>query len=280
VNATPAPPYDTVHTIIAPSTGGYGVSELLAYRELLMFLVWRDIKVRYKQTLLGVAWVVIQPLATMAVFSLFFGKLARIPSDGLPYPLFAFSGLLPWMFFANAVSQSAASLVGSANLIRKVYFPRVLVPLASVLAGLVDLIPSLGVLALLMFWFGVTPAVSTAAVPALLLLAVIAAVGPGLWLAGFNVRYRDVRYIVPFLVQFWLFVTPVSYPVSLLPQQWRLVYALNPMVGVVEGFRWAALGRTEFPAAMLAVSATTALIVLISGVLVFRRIEHSFPDTV
>jgi len=254
--------------------------ELWRYRELLYFLVWRDVKVRYKQTALGATWAILQPLATMAVFSLFFGRLAGMPSDGVPYPLFAFTALVPWTFFANGLTLATGSLVGSQNLIRKVYFPRLAIPVAAVLSSAVDFalacVPLLG----LMLFYGVVPGVAALWVVPLLLLTLATSLGVGLWLAALNVKYRDVRYVVPFLVQFWLFATPIVYPSSLLSEPWRTVYALNPMVGVVEGFRWALLGTETRPGGMLAVSAAAALALLAGGAFYFRRMERSFADVV
>ncbi len=231
-------------TRIAPSHGWVALElrELWAYRELLYFLIWRDVKVRYKQTALGAAWAIIQPFFTMIVFSLFFGSLAKVPSDGIPYPIFSYAALVPWTFFANGLNQSANSLVGSANLIKKVYFPRLAMPLAAVLSGVVDFALAFVVLLGLMAWFGVAPTGHVIWLPAFLVLALVSALGVGLWLAALNVQFRDVRYVVPFLTQFWLFATPIAYPSSLLPEPWRSLYGLNPMAGVVEGFRWALLG--------------------------------------
>jgi lipopolysaccharide transport system permease protein len=257
-----------------------GVAELWAYRELLGFLVWRDVKVRYKQTVLGAAWAIIQPLMTMVVFTVFFGRLAGIPSDGVPYPLFAFAGLVPWTFFATGVAQSANSLVASSNLLRKVYFPRLLLPIESVAAGLVDFALSLAVLLGLMLAFGVRPSARIVLVVPLLALALVTAVGVGLWLSSLNVRYRDVRHTLPFVTQIWLFATPVAYPSTMVPDAWRLVYGLNPMVGVVDGFRWALLGTTTAPGAQVAVSSIVALVVLVTGAYYFRRAERSFADVV
>jgi lipopolysaccharide transport system permease protein len=256
------------------------VGELWEYRELLYFLIWRDVKVRYKQTVLGAAWAIIQPVCTMLVFSLFFGRLARIPSDGVPYPVFAYAALVPWMFFATGLNQSADSLVGSANLIKKVYFPRLVVPLASVTSGIIDFGLSFAVLLGLMAWYGIAPTLNVLWLPLLAVLALVTALGVGLWLSALNVEFRDVRYTVPFLVQFWLFATPIAYPSSLLPEQWRPVYGLNPMVGVVEGFRWALLGTETRPGPMVLASAVAALVVLVSGAFYFRRMERTFADVV
>lgn len=255
------------------------LSELWAYRELLYFLIWRDVKVRYKQTVLGAAWAIIQPFFTMVVFSIFFGKLGKMPSDGVPYPLFSYAALLPWTYFAQAVSESSNSLVGSANLIRKVYFPRLVIPLAGVMAGLVDFAIALSVLVLLMFYYSYYPGWNTLFLPAFLLLAIVTAQAVGLWLSALNVKFRDVRFIIPFLIQFWLFATPVAYPSSLLSEPWRTFYGLNPMVGVVEGFRWCLL-KTGHPGPMLILSAIMSVILLISGAFYFRRMEKEFADIV
>jgi len=269
--------------IIEPSRGWVSLKlrELWEYRELLYFLTWRDVKVRYKQTVLGAAWAIIQPFFTMVVFSLFFGKLAKVPSDGIPYPIFSFAALVPWTFFANGLSQSSNSLVGSANLIKKVYFPRLVVPISGVLGGLPDFALSFLVLIGMMVYYGLYPtAVSVLWLPVFLLLALVTALGVGLWLAALNVEYRDIRYIVPFLTQFWLFATPIAYPASLLSEPWRTVYGLNPMVGVVEGFRWALLGRGQAPGPMVAVSGLAALAILVTGAYYFRRMEKNFADVV
>jgi lipopolysaccharide transport system permease protein len=257
-----------------------GLRELWQYRELLYFLTWRDIKVRYKQTALGAAWAIIQPLSTMVVFSLFFGRLAKIPSDGVPYPLFSFAALVPWTFFANGLTQSANSVVLSQNLITKIYFPRLAVPIATVLSGAVDFVLAFVILLALMMFYGTPLTPHALWVIPLSLLALVTSVGVGFWLAALNVQYRDVRYAVPFLVQLWLFATPIAYPSSLLAEPWRTVYALNPMVGVVEGFRWALLGTATAPGAMLFVSSVAALVVAVGGALYFRRMEQTFADIV
>jgi lipopolysaccharide transport system permease protein len=269
-------------TIIAPSRGWVSLKlrELWEYRELLYFLTWRDIKVRYKQTALGAAWAIIQPFFTMVVFSLFFGKLARMPSDGLPYPLFAFAALVPWTFFANGLSQASNSLVGSSHLITKVYFPRLVIPLSSSVSGGLDFLISFGVLLGMMAFYGKWPTVQIIWLPLLLSLAFVTALGVGMWLSALNVQYRDVRYVLPFLTQIWLFSTPIAYPSSLLSEPWRTIYGLNPMVGVVEGFRWALLGTDTAPGSMIAVSALVALVILIGGAFYFRRMEKTFADVV
>lgn len=267
---------------IRPSKGWVELrlGELWSYRELLYFLVWRDIKVRYKQTALGATWAIIQPFFSMVVFSLFFGKLANMPSDGVPYPIFSFAGLVPWNFFASGLTSSSDSLVSSANLIKKIYFPRLAIPISTVLAGGVDFLISFGVLILLMVYFGITPTVRIIFVPAFALLAFITALGVGLWMSALNVKYRDVRYTVPFITQFWMFATPIVYPSTLLSEPWRTVYGLNPMVGVVEGFRWALLGTQSAPGPMLAASAIASLLILIGGAFYFRRMERQFSDVV
>ncbi|MDW8129035.1 MAG: ABC transporter permease [Bryobacterales bacterium] len=247
---------------IEPSRGWVSLKlrELWEYRELLYFLTWRDIKVRYKQTVLGAAWALLQPFMTMVVFSLFFGRLARIPSDGLPYPIFALAGLVPWQFFAYGLNQASNSLVGSANLIKKVYFPRLIIPLSSVLAGAVDFALAFGLLVAMMLYYGVAPGWNALWLPAFFLLSFVTSLGVGLWLSALNVEYRDVRYLVPFLVQFWMYATPIAYPSSLLREPWRTVYGLNPMAGVVEGFRWALLGAKTQPGPLIAASALAALL--------------------
>jgi lipopolysaccharide transport system permease protein len=268
-------------TIIEPSCGWVSLklAELWEYRELLYFLTWREVKVRYKQTALGAAWAIIQPLFTMLVFSLFFGRLAKIPSDGIPYPLFSLAGLIPWTFFANGLSQSSNSLVTSSNLISKVYFPRLTIPLSAVLSGAVDFAISFLLLLAMMALYGRTPGERILTLPLFFLLAFITALGVGLWLSALNVEYRDVRYTVPFLTQFWMFATPIAYPSSLLHEPWRTVYGLNPMVGVVEGFRWALLG-SRTPGPMIAVSSVAAALILIGGAYYFRRLEKTFADVV
>jgi lipopolysaccharide transport system permease protein len=282
-----APPRDAVGEelpvlIIRPSKGWVSLKlgELWEYRELLYFLTWRDIKVRYKQTVLGAAWAIIQPFFTMVVFSLFFGRLAQMPSDGIPYPIFSYAALVPWTFFANGLGQSANSLVGSANLIKKVYFPRLTIPLATVLSGVVDFALAFVVLLGMMLWFGIVPTLNIVWLPFFLLLALITSLGVGLWLSAMNVQFRDVRYVVPFLTQFWLFATPIAYPSSLLDEPWRTLYGLNPMVGVVEGFRWALLGTETQPGPMILVSTVAAVILLVSGAYYFRRMEKTFADVV
>ncbi|MGH7847515.1 MAG: ABC transporter permease [Candidatus Binatia bacterium] len=267
---------------IAPTRGWVSLKfrELWEYRELLYFFVWRDVKVRYKQTVLGIAWAVLQPLFTMVIFSVVFGRLAKMPSDGIPYPIFTFTALVPWMFFAFGLNQSSNSLVNNGNLIKKVYFPRLIVPIAAVLAGLVDFVPSLIVLFGMMAYYGFYPSAQTLWLPVFLCLALTTSLGVGLWLAALNVRFRDVRYTVPFMIQCWLFATPIAYSSSLLVEPWRTVYGLNPMVGVVEGFRWALLDSGSAPGPMIIVSSLATAALLITGALYFRRVEKSFADVV
>jgi homopolymeric O-antigen transport system permease protein len=256
------------------------LSELWRNREVLYFLIWRDIKVRYKQTALGAAWAVIQPLLTMLIFTIFFGRLAKVPSDGLPYSLFSYAALVPWTFFSTGLSQASNSLVGSSNLITRVYFPRLVVPMAAVLAGLLDLAIAGGALVLLMAYYhhGTTIHALFLFVP--LVLALITSLGVSFWFSALNVRYRDIRHVLPFIIQLWMFATPIAYPSSLVPARFRAMYAVNPMVGVVEGFRWALLGTKTAPGVMVIVSSIIALLVLISGAYFFRRMETTFADVV
>jgi lipopolysaccharide transport system permease protein len=264
------------------------LSELWRYRELIYFLIWRDIKVRYKQTVLGAAWAIIQPFFTMVVFTIFFGRLAKVPSDNVPYPIFSYTALLPWGMFTKALSDAGRSMISNRAMITKVYFPRLVIPLSSVLSGVVDFSIAFVVLLGMMVYYNLVPGSEyrihiTYAVwllPLFILLALITALGVGLWLSALNVIYRDINYITPFLTQFWLFITPIAYPSSLIPEKWRLIYALNPMTGVVEGFRWALLGTETAPGPMLAVSTTIAIIVLVTGLFYFRRMERTFADKV
>jgi len=269
-------------TIIEPSRGWLSLNlrELWEYRDLLFFLAWRDISVRYKQTVLGAAWAIIQPFFSMVVFSLFFGRLAKIPSEGVPYPIFSYAALLPWHYFATAMASSSDSLIGSQNLLTKVYFPRLVIPLASVIPAMVDFAIAFVVLLGMMLFYRIVPTWNIVWLPAFLLLALVTALGVGLWLSAMNVKYRDIRYAVPFLVQFWMFASPVTYPSSLVPETWRALYGLNPMAGVIEGFRWALLGTQTAPGPMTAVSALAALLLLLSGAFYFRRMEKTFADVV
>ena len=268
--------------VIVPSRGWprLPLSELWASRELIGFLVWRDIKLRYKQTLLGAAWAIIQPVLTMVVFSLFFGRLAGVPSDGVPYPLFSFAALVPWTLFSFGLTQATQSVVGSQHLITKVYFPRLAIPLAAVLSGVVDFVIALGVLLAMMAAYGIAPTSHVIWLPFFTALALVAALGAGLWLSALNVEYRDVRYAVPFLTQLWLFATPIAYPGSLLSEPWRTLYGINPMAGAVEGFRWALLGTAPVPAGMTAISVVATIVMLAGGVLYFQRMERTFADVV
>jgi lipopolysaccharide transport system permease protein len=268
--------------VILPPAGWIPVNlrEIWEYRELLYFLTWRDIKVRYKQTMIGAAWAIIQPFFMMVVFSLVFGHLAKIPSDGIPYPIFVYCALLPWQLFAHALGESSNSLVANERLITKVYFPRLVIPIAAVCGGLVDFTISFVVLLGLIAYYGVVPGVAIVTLPLFVLLAVLTALAVGLWLSALNVQYRDVRYTLVFLTQFWLFATPVAYPSSLVPAPWRPLYGLNPMAGVVEGFRWALLGKAEGPGPLLAVSVTVLIVVLIGGAHYFARMEDRFADVV
>jgi len=254
--------------------------EVWEHRELLILLAWRDIKVRYKQTTLGVGWAVLQPFITMLIFTGVFGRLAGIPSDGLPYPLFVFTALLPWNYFAGALNRATNSVVGEANLISKVYFSRLIVPLSGVVSGMVDFGFGFLVLLTMMYWFGIGPSWGLIALPFLLLFAVATALGMGLWLSALNARYRDVGQLTPFLIQCWMYASPVAYPITLVPAKWRLLYSLNPMAGVIEGFRWALLGKQapSFPG--LAVSILVVLVLLLGGLVFFKRMEASFADVV
>lgn len=267
---------------VQPSKGWVSLSlpELWQYHELLYFLTWRDIKVRYKQTVLGAAWAIIQPFFTMVVFSLFFGRLASMPSDGVPYPIFSYAALVPWTFFAFSLSQSSNSLVGNARLINKIYFPRLVMPIAASLAGVVDFVLAFIVLLLMMLFYGIVPTRNAVWLPLLLLLALITSLGVGFWLSAMNVQFRDVRYIVPFLTQLWMFATPIAYPSSIVPEPWRTLSAINPMVGVVEGFRWALLDTDTAPGPMVVVSAAAALMLFVGGAFYFRRMEKTFADVV
>jgi lipopolysaccharide transport system permease protein len=267
---------------IEPSVGWVSLKlrELWAYRELLYFLVWRDVKLRYKQTELGIAWALIQPFLTMVIFSLLFGKLAKIPSDGIPYPVFAFTGLVPWVFFANGLSQSSNSLVGNSNLLTKVYFPRLMVPISAVLSGGLDFALAFIVLIGMLFYYGIPVSAAIFCLPLFLLLALITALGTGLWFSALNVKYRDVRFVVPFIVQIWMFATPVVYSSTMMPGPWRILCGLNPMAGVIEGFRWMLLGARTHPTPIIAISAAIAVAGLISGAFYFKRVEKTFADIV
>lgn len=275
-------PQDVPVTIIEPTSGwrALNLREVWRYRELLYFMTWRDVKVRYKQTVIGAAWAVLQPFLTMVIFSVIFGNLAKIASEGVPYPVFSYSGLLPWTFFAAAMSQAGTSLVSNANMVSKIYFPRVILPAASVLAAALDFGVAFIVLLVMMVYFGVAPGVAILTIPLFLLLAFMTAFGVSLWLSAINVKYRDVRYTIPFMTQFWLFATPVAYPSSMIPERWRLLYGLNPMSGVVEGFRWALLGTENPPNGLIAVSSLVVVAIFVGGLFYFRRMEREFADVI
>jgi len=243
-------------------------------------LVWRDIKVRYKQTVLGVGWAIIQPLMMMVVFTVVFGRFAKIPSDGLPYPIFAFAALLPWTYFSEALNRASVSVVNETNLVQKIYFPRLLLPISGVVTPLVDFVPAFGVFLVMMVWYGILPAWSVCALPIFVLLALLTALSVSLWLSALNVKYRDVKHTIPFLVQLWLYASPVVYPISLVPQEWRVLYSLNPMAGVVEGFRWALLNKESPDFAVVAVSAGVVVALLVGGLTFFNRMEQTFADVI
>ena len=275
-------PMDTRITMIMPSKGwtALNLRDLWIYRELILFMTWRDLKVRYKQTLLGASWAVLQPFLTMVVFSIFFGNLAKVPSDGVPYPIFSYTALIPWTLFSKALQDASRSLVASSHMITKVYFPRMILPLASVLAGVVDFFIAFIVMIGMMIYYGIAPTINVWTLPLFLILALVTAVGVGLWLSALNVLYRDINYILPFLTQFWMFLTPIAYPSSMVPQRFQVLYALNPMTGVVEGFRWALLGSGQAPGNMTLVSSLVAIILLVTGMIYFRRMERQFADMV
>ena len=269
-------------TTIKPSYGwaALNLRDLLLYRELIFFMTWRDLKVRYKQTLLGASWAILQPFLTMVVFSIFFGNLAKVPSDGVPYPIFSYTALIPWTLFSKALQDASRSLVANSHMITKVYFPRMILPLSSVMAGVVDFLIAFVVLLGMMFFFNIFPTVNVLVLPLFLLLALVTSVGVGLWLSALNVLFRDINYVLPFLTQFWMYLTPVAYPSSMVPSEWQVIYALNPMTGVVEGFRWALLGTGQPPGIMTLVSSVAAVILLISVMFYFRRMERLFADMV
>jgi lipopolysaccharide transport system permease protein len=250
------------------------------YSGLLYFFIWRDIKIRYKQTAIGVAWAVLQPFLTMLVFSLFFGRLAHVPSEGLPYPIFYYCALLPWTYFSTALQAATSTIVDNQRVITKVYFPRVLLPLSAIVSGLVDFAVSFVLFAVMMVYYGIRPTAAILAFPLFLLLAVLTALGVSLWLSALNAIYRDVRYVMPFLVQFWMFASPVAYPSSLVPEKWRWAYGLNPMTGVIEGFRWALTGHGTVSKSMLAVSTAGVIVILIGGIMFFQKMESTIADVV
>ncbi len=270
-------------TTLKPAHGwaALNLRDIWRYRELVYFLTWRDLKVRYKQTLLGASWAILRPVLTMVVFSIFFGGLAKVPSEGAPYPIYTYSALLPWELFATALTVASRSLVQNSQMITKVYFPRIILPLSSVLAGVVDFLVAFVVLVLLMFYYGLHPTSQMWTLPLFLLLALVTSLGVGFWLSAMNVLYRDVGYVTPFLSQFWLFITPIAYGASLVPKRWQFLYALNPMVGVVNGFRWAILGiESAAPGNALMISIAISVVILISGMFYFRRMERRFADMI
>lgn len=268
--------------VIEPYRGLFDIDlkGVWAYRELLYFLVWRDLKVRYKQTVIGITWVMLQPLLTMVVFTLVFGKFAKIPSDGLPYPIFAYSALLPWHLFSSSLSRSGASVVGNSGLISKIYFPRLILPISGILSPLVDFAIAFVILIGMMIWFATVPNWGVLALPLFILLAILTALAVSLWLSALNVRYRDVGHAIPFLLQLWMYASPVAYPVSMIPEQWRFFYSLNPMAGVIEGFRWALLGKQSPDFGVILISSLMVLALLVLGVLYFRHTERTFADVV
>lgn len=272
----------SIVTRIEPPRGLFDLrlGELWAYRELLYFFVWRDVKVRYKQTAIGIAWVVLQPLMTMGIFTLFFGRLAKLPSDGLPYPVFYFSALVPWVYFSGALQSCTNVVVDNQRVITKVYFPRLVLPLSAVVSGLVDFAIGFVVLFAVTTIYGIKPTLAALWLPVLLLLAVLTALGVGLWMSALNALYRDVRYVVPFLVQFWMFASPVAYPSSLVPQRWRWLYGLNPMAGVIDGFRWALTGHGVAPGPLMLASSSAVMLVFLGGLFFFQRMEGSVADRV
>jgi len=255
-------------------------TEVWQYRELLFMLIWRDVSVRYKQSIVGIGWAVIQPVLTMVIFSVIFGKLAKLPSDGIPYPIFTYCALLPWNYFARSLNDSSDSLVASANLITKVYFPRLILPLSKVLAALIDFIVAFSILLGMMVWYRITPSYGLLLLPFFLLIAMLSALGVGLWLTALNVKYRDVKFVVPFITQFWMYASPVAYSTSLIPEKWQWLYGLNPMVGVIEGFRWALLGKAAPSGAMMSVSCTVIGIIFLLGLYYFSSVEQTFADLI
>lgn len=269
--------------IIKPSKGWVGLrlNDLWVYRELIYFLTWRDIKVRYKQSVLGILWAILKPFMSMVVFTIFFGNFAKIPSDGIPYPIFSYTATLPWELFAAALGVASRSMVSNSNMISKIYFPRMIIPLASVMSSVVDFLIGFTILIGMMFYFKITPTIATLWLPLLILLALITALGVGFWSSALMVRYRDVGYIMPFVSNLWMYLTPVVYPVSMIPEKWHVLYFLNPMAGVVEGFRYALLGTTQsFSSGMILISATIAILLLVTGMFYFRRMEKQFADMV
>ncbi len=269
-------------TRIEPSRSwpSLNLKEIWEYRELLYFLIWRDVKVKYKQTIIGAGWAILQPLITMIVFTLVFKKIADIRSDNIPYPIFAYTALLPWNLFAGALNRSTVSLVAQVSLISKVYFPRLIIPLSATISGVVDFAIAFVLLVGMMFWYGIVPTAAVLSLPLFITIALVAALSVGLWLAALNVRYRDVGHTVPFLIQIWMFASPVAYPVSVIPEKWRLLYSLNPLAGVIEGFRWAMLGKESPDFVVIAISAIAMIALLFSGIVYFKRTERTFADLI
>jgi lipopolysaccharide transport system permease protein len=266
--------------VIRPSKG-FSKLDLVAlweFRELFYFLVWRDVKIRYKQTVIGAAWAIVQPVMSMVVFTVIFGNFAKIPSDGLPYAIFSYTALLPWNYFSQAIARSGNSLVGDANLIRKVYFPRLIIPLAAVSSPLVDFFVSFLVLLAMLVWFGIAPGWGVLVLPLFLVLAFMTALAVGLWLSPLNARYRDISYAIPFLIQLWMYASPVVYSVSMVPEKWRPIFSLNPLAGVIEGFRWALLGKGDPAIGAIMISACVVLMLLLGGMFFFKRMERYFAD--
>jgi lipopolysaccharide transport system permease protein len=280
--AAPAASLPSGVVSIEPPRGLFNLNlgELWAYRELLYFFVWRDVKIRYKQTAIGILWVVLQPVLNMLAFTLFFGRLAKLPSDGLPYPVFYFAALIPWTYFSYSLSSTTNAVVENQRLITKVYFPRLILPISTALSGLVDFAIGFVVLSIFCFAYGILPTLAALWLPVLLLLALFTALGVGLWLSALNALYRDVRYVIPFLIQFWMFASPVAYPSSLVPARWRWLYGLNPMAGVIDGFRWAITGRGHAPGLLLLASAFAVALVLLGGLFFFNRMETTVADRV
>ena len=275
-------PESVQRILIQPSKGlfNFDLRELWQYNELLYFLVWKEVKVRYKQTIIGGAWAIIQPLLTMVIFTIIFGRLAKIPSDGMPYPVFTYTALLPWMLFAQALTRSGGSLVSDANLITKVYFPRLLIPLSAALAPIVDFTVSFLILLGMLAWYGIPPTLGILALPFFVALTLVTAISVNLWLAPLNVKYRDVAHTLPFLSQIWMYASPVAYPLSLIPQKWQFLYSINPMVGVIEGFRWALLGKQSPNFMAMAISLIVVMALFLGGILYFKKMEQTFADVI
>jgi lipopolysaccharide transport system permease protein len=258
----------------------WNLTELWQHRELLYFLIWRELKVRYKQTVIGVAWAVFQPLITMVIFAIIFGIFARLPSDGLPYSVFAYSALLPWTYFSQAISRAAYSLVGDASLLQKVYFPRLILPIAAVIVPIIDFFLALLILVGMLVWFGITPTWGVFLLPVFLVMAILTALAVGLWIAPLNVKYRDVNIAVPVLIQLWMYASPIVYPLSLVPEKWQAIYSLNPLVGVISGFRWALLNGVKPDFQLIGVSVLAVILLLWGGIVFFKRAEPTFADVV